>query len=311
MNNRIIAYATVFVVLQAVPGCIVTKPAVIERNTEAVETSTATLERSDSHIRENTEAVQDNAEEIHDSSRSILENTGVLRISADEVRRNTEAMRETSRELHESVEATRGVADLLARNIGAIDESRTAIEANNEAIGRISKAFDSDDGVEGLLEHLGIDEILDELRFSLVVAFLAFGYVVTTVGNDARARCEELLLGHLRAGPDARMTLAIQQSADDFENTYRWYFRLAVLIVAYFVVRLVLFHGGWWYAVYAGGVTVSAWVLCRFHRNESRHLAEVSAGRLRLARSFGRLIGSNRHAKLEPGAQVPVPYADA
>jgi len=128
-----------------------------------------------------------------------------------------------------------------------------------------------------------------------VLAFLAFGYLVTAVGNDARVKCEELLLKHPKPTPVPPLVRrAIEQRARDFESAYRWFLRIASVIAVFLAVYIVLGHGGFWQRFYLGGVLFTLLVMWAFYRREARSLAHISQNRLDLSRRLLPLLGTHK-----------------
>ena len=197
--------------------------------------------------------------------------------------------------------------DTVKRNTQAIEastatlqQSEAAIAANTARMAEVSADLQAvkkqADEALAVATGGGIEEMVNELRYSLVLAFMAFGFLVTTVGNDARVKCAELVLKHREAAESSPEASAIQQSADDFQNTYRWSLRLCGLIVLFLAVQLFLGHGGRAYWLYLGGVAFTGLVLWNFYRVESRELIGISGGRLGLRQRLTALIVGSKTA---------------
>ena len=262
MTRRLRVLGSVLLTALAASSCSLPSDDTVKRNTQAIEASTATLQQSEA----------------------------AMQASLTAMAASTSAMEES----------TQAVTESTRRNLAAIEASRQSIEANTAKMAEVSAELDAVKQQAG--EALAVatsgdlDAVVTELRYSLVLAFMAFGFLVTTVGNDARVKCAELVLSHRAAAAGTPEASAIQQSADDFQNTYRWSLRLCGLVVLFLAVQLFLGHGGSAYWLYLGGVAFTGLVLWNFYRVESRELIGISGGRLGLGRRLTTLIVGSKHA---------------
>ena len=206
--------------------------------------------------------------------------------SDDTVKRNTQAIEASTATLQQSQ--------------AAMQASRQSVEANTAKMAEVSADLEAvqQQADKALAVATGgdLDAVVTELRYSLVLAFMAFGFLVTTVGNDARVKCAELVLKHRTAAAGTPEASAIEQSADDFQNTYRWSLRLCGVVVLFLAVQLALGNGGGAYWLYLGAVAFTGLVLWNFYRVESRELIGISGGRLGLCRPLTTVIAGSRTA---------------
>lgn len=236
------------------------------------------------------DTVQRNTQAIEDSTATLQQSEAAMQASITAMAASTSAMEES----------TRAVTEGTRRNLAVLEASRQSIEANTAKMAEVSADLDAvkQQADKALAVATGgdLDAVVTELRYSLVLAFMAFGFLVTTVGNDARVKCAELVLKHRAAAAGSPEASAIQQSADDFQNTYRWSLRLCGLVVLFLAVQLLLGNGSSSYWLYLGAVAFTGLVLWNFYRVESRELIGISGGRLRLCRPLTTVIAGSRTA---------------
>ena len=260
MTPRLSILGTVLSVALLATSCSLPTDATVKRNTDSIDASTAALQQSLAAMEASTAAMTASTAALQDSTLAVAQST--------------------------------------RQNLEAIETSRQAIEANTAQMAEVGSDLDAvkqqADKALAVASGGALDDVVNELRYSLVLAFMAFGFLVSTVGNDARVKCSELILRHRAAAAGTPEAAAIQQSADDFQNTYRWSLRLCGLIVLFLAVQMVLGHGGRTYWLYLGGVAFTGLVLWNFYRVESQELIGISGGRLGLRRRLAALIVGSR-----------------
>ena len=174
----------------------------------------------------------------------------------------------------------------------AMRESTQEIQRNTEEVKQSTQQLESLGSSLAPLGKVELGGALNELKFSLVLAFVALGFLVTALANAARTKSAQFFLENHKELSDradskyAPAKTAVEQSANDFLDSYRWFFLIVLGMAVYFVVVLNRKcehwkHDDWWYVVYLAGLLISGWIAWSFYSRESRGMTTLTGGRLR------------------------------
>jgi hypothetical protein len=238
----------------------------IRANTEAIAKSTETVQWNNEHISESNDALWNNTRQVEQNGLDVRENTACINDNTSMIQQNTSEVNHSSRSIADNTSAIRLSSDEVSHNTVQVLESARELGALNKTL----QAF----------KESKFEEVINELRFSLILAFIAFAYVVVAVSNDARVRCEELLQ-NLGANATPAQRIALEHSANDFLNSYRWFFRIAFTICGFLALFWVRGHGGAWYIAYIMGIIVAMWIAGVFYTRESKGVEQMADGKLR------------------------------